>query len=102
MKYYTRILYINIINGNIATHIQTQILCRLSLPILPVVSVTHLTILHQPLIDAARMVFAIFDPKSVRESCIRVPQTRRTPLQTHTLFMPILLKYIALITHRHH
>jgi hypothetical protein len=43
-------------------------------------------ILHQPLVDAARMVFGIFDPKSVRESCIRIPQTRRTPLQTRVLF----------------
>jgi hypothetical protein len=45
-------------------------------------SPTRLSILHQPLIDVESMDFRVFARKSVRESCIRSPQTRRTPLQT--------------------
>jgi hypothetical protein len=40
-------------------------------------------ILHQPLIEVESVLFDEKPQKSVRESCIRILQTRRTPLQTH-------------------
>jgi hypothetical protein len=51
-------------------------------------SPTETSILHQPLVDVGATNFEVFCQKSVRESCIRIPQTRRTPLQTHTFLSP--------------
>jgi hypothetical protein len=52
------------------------------------------SIIHQPLIDVGGTKFRQKGWKSVRESCIRDPQTRRTPLQTQVSFpFPTLQSY---------